>query len=340
MVVHYSILPGSLHYPAAPECPLPMTAPKTIRQSILEGASRLQAAGVVFGHGTDNALDEAATLVLHALGLPFNLPGDQLDRGLSEAQRRHIDELIGQRIRTRKPAAYLTGETLFAGLPFYVDERVLVPRSPIAELIGDGFRPWLDPGQVRHVLDLCTGSGCIGIACAFAFPEAHVDLADLSADALAVAERNLRRHALQGRVRTIHSDLFEALGGQAYDLIVCNPPYVPDEDVRQLPEEYRHEPPLGLVAGEDGLDIVLRILARAPSHLSASGILVTEVGYSQPALEAAFPAVPFLWLDFEFGGEGVFLLEREQLVTYHAAFAKAARQRQRASVNSEVRQHE
>lgn len=317
-----------------------METRQTIRQLIHDGAARLESAGLVFGHGTDNALDESATLVLHALELPFDVTDEQLDTVPSARQAGRVDTLLEQRISSRKPAAYLTGEAWFAGLPFYVDERVLVPRSPIAELIEERFSPWVDQGGIARILDLCTGSGCIGIASALAFPDARVDLADLSTDALEVARRNIRRHALDSRVRAIESDLFGNLGDNRYDLIVSNPPYVADEKVRRLPEEYRHEPALGLSAGDDGLDLVIRLLSGAPAHLRPGGMLVVEVGYSQPVLESAFPEIPFLWLEFAYGGEGVFLLEREQLVEYHSVFEQAARQRRQVSIDSEVRTDE
>jgi ribosomal protein L3 glutamine methyltransferase len=292
----------------------------TVRDFIRWGASRFSAAGLVFGHGTDNALDESAALVMHVLHLETGLPEAYLDSVLTAAEREQAIELIEARIETRKPAAYLTHEAWFAGLPFYVDERVLVPRSPIAELIADRFAPWVNPQQVGTVLDLCTGSGCIGIACACAFPQARVDAVDVSADALAVAQRNVERHGLETRVRLIESDLFEGLEGERYDLIVSNPPYVPDEELATLPLEFRHEPALGLVAGEQGMELVARILRDAVNHLSESGLLVVEVGYSQPALEARYPEVPFLWLEFEHGGEGIFMLERDQLLAYRQAF--------------------
>jgi ribosomal protein L3 glutamine methyltransferase len=205
-----------------------------------------------------------------------------------------------------------------------VDERVLVPRSPLAELIEAQFTPWLEPSGVRRILDLCTGSGCIGIACAQYFPRAHVTLADLSPDALAVARINVDRHDLAGRVSILQSDVFAALAGQCFDIIVSNPPYVPRREMAGLATEFSHEPELGLVAGDDGLEIVLRILRDAARHLTAAGMLVVEVGYTQEILVERFPDVPFLWLDFAFGGDGVFLLERDQLLQHRAAFEQAA----------------
>ncbi len=303
----------------------------TVRDFIRWGASRFNAAGLVFGHGTDNALDESAALVMHTLRLPHELPEEYLDSVLTAAERKQVIKLFESRIETRKPAAYLTHEAWFAGLSFYVDERVLVPRSPIAELITDRFVPWVVPQQVGAVLDLCTGSGCIGIACAHAFPEARVDAVDLSPDALAVAQRNVEHHGLEQRVRLLESDLFEGLQGERYDVIVSNPPYVSLGEMQTLPQEFRHEPVLGLAAGADGMDVVARILAEAADHLTESGILIVEVGYSQEALMACYPDVPFLWLDIEHGGEGVFLLERHQLLEYRQAFDCRVKSRASAS---------
>jgi ribosomal protein L3 glutamine methyltransferase len=304
-----------------------MNSLATVRDFIRWGASRFGEAGLVFGHGTDNALDESAALVMHALHLGMGLPGDYLDAVLNAAERQEVIDLIESRISTRKPAAYLTHEAWFAGLPFYVDERVLVQRSPIAELIANRFTPWVAPERIDSILDLCTGSGCIAIACACAFPDAHVLATDISGDALAVARINIDRHALSNRVQLLESSLFDRIGERRFDLIVSNPPYVPHPEVQQLPQEFRHEPVLGLSAGADGLDVVVEILKNASRHLSDEGILVVEVGCSQPSLVDQYPGIPFLWLEFEHGGEGVFLLEQAQLRKYQQDFDRVARLR-------------
>lgn len=298
----------------------------SIQDFVRWGASRFNAAGLFFGHGTDNALDEALHLVLHALHLPPDLPTAYRDCRLTAGERVVVTELVERRISERKPAAYLTQRSWFAGLEFYVNEDVLVPRSPLAELIEAGFDPWIDAEGVSRVLDLCTGSGCIGIATAVYLPHVEVDLVDISAAALEVAQTNIENHGLTERVRTLESDLFSGLAGRRYDVIVSNPPYVGAEELASLPEEFRREPALGLAGGETGLDLVLRILRDAPNFLAEGGILVVEVGNTAAELTRRFPEPPFLWLEFERGGEGVFLLNRDQLVEYHEVFAEAAGQ--------------
>jgi ribosomal protein L3 glutamine methyltransferase len=269
-----------------------------------------------FGHGTDNAFDEAKLLACYALHLPWDASPAFLSARLTLAERDRVSELFKQRIMTRKPAAYLTGEAMFAGLSFYVNEHTLVPRSPIAELIAQGFAPWVESDAVERVLDLCTGSGCIGIASLQHLPNATVDLVDISPQALAVAERNIARYDLQDLARTVESDLFSALNGQRYDLIVSNPPYVDVIEMDALPAEYQAEPALGLAAGEDGLDLVRKILAEAADYLTENGVLVVEVGVSQYYLELTYPELPFYWFEFEQGGEGVFAINRSELVLF------------------------
>jgi ribosomal protein L3 glutamine methyltransferase len=252
--------------------------------------------------------------VFFAAGLRHDEADEVYGQVLKAQQRIKALDLIERRIHERVPAAYLTHRMWFAGHEFYVDERVLVPRSPIAELIEARFRPWIDPTKVRRILDIGTGSGCIAIAAALEFPKAKVDAADLSPDALAVTRKNIERHSVQQRVRAVQSDVFAGLQDERYDVIVSNPPYVGDEELAGLPEEYRREPVMGLHGGRDGLDIVHRILDQAAAHLQPQGILIVEVGNSEEALVAALPRMPFTWLEFERGGGGVFLLTREQLV--------------------------
>lgn len=284
----------------------------TIRDFLRWGASEFIAAKLFYGHGTDNPWDEAEQLVLHAIHLAPPLDEEWLAARLTLAERKRIAANLARRIRDRVPAAYITGQAWFAGLPFVVDERVLVPRSPIGELIQKRFELWLN-NEPLQILDLCTGSGCIGIACAYAFPEAYVQLSDISFEALAVAEENIQQHSLEDRVFAMQSDLFENLQGQVFDLIVSNPPYVDAEDMASLPKEYHAEPELGLASGDDGLDFTRRLLAEAADYLSEQGVLLVEVGNSWPALAAAYPELPFIWVEFERGGHGVFVLGAEDL---------------------------
>lgn len=284
-----------------------------MRTLIERGARRLTRARVFFGHGTDNARDEAASLVLHALSLPPTAGPAGYRRRVGPAGERRVNALLRRRIVERVPAAYLTGVSWFAGLRMRVDARVLVPRSPLAELIERGFAPWVDARRVRRVLDIGTGSGCIAIACARALPRARVDAVDISAAALEVARLNVRAHRLSRRVRLVSSDHFSALKRASYDIIVANPPYVGARELKRLPPEYRHEPRVALAAGVAGLASVRVILREARRHLRPRGILVVEVGNTEALVRRSFRRLPFLWLQFARGGGGVFLLAREQL---------------------------
>ncbi len=285
----------------------------TINDLIRESAERLDRAELFYGHGTADAIDEAVYLVLASLNLPYDVDEVALQQGLDDADRRRILALVDDRITSRKPAAYLLGHCQFAGYSFRIDKRALVPRSPIAELIIEQFRPWLRNTGSPRVLDLCTGSGCIGIATALALPGAEVDLADLSADALSLAAENVALHGLADRIRLHQSDLFDQLDECCYDLIVSNPPYVGSEEWQGLPAEYHHEPEMGLVSCQNGLEIPLRIIESASRYLKPDGILILEVGYSADALAERLSGEPLMWLEFEHGGEGVVLMEHDQL---------------------------
>jgi len=294
---------------------------KTIGDYLRFATSQFNQAELYFGHGTDNAWDEAITLIMFALDLPEQRINDVMSCRLLQQEKIDILSYVEQRIVEAIPAAYITHQAKFANLPFYVDERVLVPRSPIGELIENRFTPLLDnvlaqENETLRILDLCTGSGCIAIACATYFPEADVDALDLSIDALNVAQINIENHGLFEQVIPIQSDVFSGIPGQSYDLIVTNPPYVDQEDVDSLPVEYTHEPEMGLGSGADGLDIVRKILAQSAEHLNPEGVLICEVGNSQIHLEALYPDVPFHWISFERGGHGVFMLTKAQLVEF------------------------
>ncbi len=286
----------------------------TLRDWLRFAVSRFNEAELFFGHGSGEAHDEAAYLILHALHLPIDRLDPYLDARLLPFEAERLAGLLERRIKERKPAAYLTGEAWLHGYRFQVDDRVLVPRSFLAGLILEQFDPWLtEPDAVHSALDLCTGSGCLAILLAQAFPEARVDAVDLSAGALEVAWRNVADYGLETRVELIESDLFAGLGDRRYDIIVCNPPYVDAEAMARLPPEYRAEPELGLAAGEDGLDVIRRILREAARHLEPYGLLALEIGHNRAALEAAFPDLEFAWPELEGGEDLVCLISREQL---------------------------
>jgi ribosomal protein L3 glutamine methyltransferase len=285
----------------------------TILDFIRWAVTQFNQADLVYGHGTDNGWDEAVNLVLTSLHLPPDIDTNVLDAKLVVAEKELIALRVKKRVEERIPVPYLVNEAWFAGLNFYVDERVLIPRSPIAELLEDEFSPWVEEGNVQRVLDLCTGSGCIAISAALTFPSAVVDAVDISNDALDVAKINVERFGLEENVNLIQSDLFTALHGKQYDIIVSNPPYVGKTEYDALPLEYTREPKQALLCDEDGLGIIRRILAQAIDHLTPTGILIVEVGFGQELLEAQLPGIPFTWLQFEKGGEGVFLLTADEL---------------------------
>ncbi|EKD54513.1 MAG: hypothetical protein ACD_60C00076G0004 [uncultured bacterium] len=288
----------------------------TIRDFLRFAISRFNEAGLYYGHGTDNVFDEATALILHTLHLPHDTDANMLDARLIHHERETLYQMIMRRIKERIPLPYLTHEAWFAGLAFYVDERVLIPRSPLAELIENQFQPWIDPLHVHSILDLCTGSGCIAIASAIFFPSATIDATDISPDALAVAKINLLRHEVENQVHLYEANLFHGLPAKKYDLIIANPPYVDAEDMENLPKEYHHEPQLGLAAGTDGLQMVTQILHDASHYLKPDGVLIVEVGNSENALIEKYPEIPFTWLQFQRGDGGVFLLTKQQLDTH------------------------
>ncbi|TVS12115.1 MAG: 50S ribosomal protein L3 N(5)-glutamine methyltransferase [Wenzhouxiangella sp.] len=277
---------------------------------VRRAAARMDAAGLHFGHGTDNALDEACWMASHVLDIAADFPPEAFDREVGDEHRLRFEALVQDRIATRKPLAYLIGEAWFAGLKFRVSEDVLVPRSPLAELIVDGFEPWLPAERMQRAVDVGTGSGCIAVALAHHYPQLQVDAVDISTAALALAEANVRDHGLNERIRVLQSDLLTSVSDRRYDLILANPPYVPEASMAELPPEYAWEPALGLVAGADGLDLVRRLVAQAGDCLEEHGILICEVGEAAAALDQWLHAEPVTWLEFAHGGDGVFLLDR------------------------------
>ncbi|WP_347136868.1 50S ribosomal protein L3 N(5)-glutamine methyltransferase [Parahaliea mediterranea] len=294
---------------------------ETVGEALQYCADQLEQSGVFFGHGCDNAWDEAVQLVLTVVELPLDADEGVLSHPVNRQQQMRLDELLTRRTEERAPLPYLLGRAFFAGLEFHCDERAIIPRSPIGELVRNAFQPWYaGPGPTR-VLDLCCGGGAIGLATAHYFPACHVDLADLDGTALELAVENGELLEVCERVEFFQSDLYRALGRRRYDLILSNPPYVDARDLSTMPREYHHEPELALGSGADGLDVTRRILAGAAEHLEPHGLLVVEVGNSWEALEAAYPDVPFTWLEFEHGGHGVFALTARELREYSASLA-------------------
>lgn len=291
---------------------------KSILDIVRWSVSRFNESGLYFGHGTDNAWDEAVALVLQLLHLPQQTTEQLFQARLTRTEKALIVELVTRRTQERIPLAYLTNQAWFCGQPYYVDERVLVPRSPFAEMIDKRFSQWIDEPPT-HILDLCTGSGCIAIALAYAFENAQVDAVDISTDALAVAEINIEEHDMTERVFPIQSDLFSSLSAQKYDFIVSNPPYVDAEDMGDLPDEFHHEPELGLAAGDDGLDLVDIMLKQASQHLTDEGWLFVEVGNSLVHMEQKYPGLAIEWVEFEHGGHGVFVVSKQSLDKYFSA---------------------
>ncbi|MGA7748579.1 MAG: 50S ribosomal protein L3 N(5)-glutamine methyltransferase [Gallionella sp.] len=287
----------------------------TVRDFLRFAVSRFNQAKLFFGHGSSDAYDEAVYLILHTLHLPLDRLEPFLDARMTDGERTEVLDIIQQRVEKRIPAAYLTHQAFLGDFSFYVDERVIVPRSFIAELLLEQLSPWIaEPEEINSVLDLCTGSGCLAILAAHAFPFSSIDAVDLSQAALAVAERNVADYHLQDRVGLIESDLFAKLGGKKYDLIISNPPYVDAESVSALPQEYLHEPEMALGSGHDGLDATRIILKQAAQHLKENGVLIVEIGHNRDVLEAAYPDLPFTWLDVSAGDQFVFMLHRNDLL--------------------------
>jgi ribosomal protein L3 glutamine methyltransferase len=290
-------------------------SPRSLESLIRTAAERMEMAGLHFGHGTDNALDEACWMAASVFGLPLDFDHAAVRRMATNEERQRFETLLADRIQTRRPLAYLIGQAWFAGLPFTVNESVLVPRSPLAETIMEGFAPWVAPERLGRVADIGTGSGCLAVATAVHCPGVSVDAVDVSLDALALAARNARQHGVEDRVEVIESDLMDKLRERRYDVILANPPYVPSASMRQLPPEYRWEPRLGLEAGDDGLDLVRRLLDSAPEHLAPDGVLICEVGEAAEAAGRLLEerGIEMTWLEFQHGGEGVFLVDRSRL---------------------------